>query len=155
MKIDNQPQLDLKTGAIIGAEALMRWNRPGHGAQSPGDFIPVAEETGLIVPMGAWLLMKACGEAATWPEGMRVAVNVSPIQFRYAGFLETVRDSLARSGLDPRRLELEVTEGILIHDTEETLAILAELRAIGVRLAMDDFGTGYASLGYLQKFRFD
>ena len=150
-----QPQLDLKTGTIIGAEALMRWNRPGHGPQSPGDFIPVAEETGLIVPMGAWLLIQACREAATWPQGTRVAVNVSPIQFRYAGFLDTVRRALAASGLDPRRLELEVTEGILIQDTEETLAILAELRAIGVRLAMDDFGTGYASLGYLQKFHFD
>jgi EAL domain-containing protein (putative c-di-GMP-specific phosphodiesterase class I) len=150
-----QPQIDLATGAIIGAEALMRWTRAGHGAVSPADFIPIAEETGLIVPMGAWLLGEACREAATWPARMSVAVNVSPLQFRFAGFLDTVREALARSGLDPRRLELEVTEGILIHDTEETLAILAELRAIGVRLAMDDFGTGYASLGYLRKFRFD
>ena len=101
------------------------------------------------------MLREACREAATWPAGMRVAVNVSPLQFRFAGFLATVRDALAQSSLDPRRLELEVTEGILIHDTEETLAVLAELRAIGVRLAMDDFGTGYASLGYLRKFRFD
>jgi EAL domain-containing protein (putative c-di-GMP-specific phosphodiesterase class I) len=118
-------------------------------------FIPIAEETGLIVPIGAWLLVKACGEATTWPAGMSVAVNVSPLQFRFPGFLDTVRNALALSGLDPRRLELEVTEGVLIRDTEETLAVLADLRALGVRLAMDDFGTGYASLGYLRKFRFD
>jgi EAL domain-containing protein (putative c-di-GMP-specific phosphodiesterase class I) len=155
LELHYQPQIDLATGAIVGAEALMRWTRPGHGATPPGMFIPIAEETGLIVPIGAWLLRKACFEAATWPAGMGVAVNVSPLQFRFAGFLETVRDALAQSGIDPRRLELEVTEGILIHDTDETLAVLAELRAIGVRLAMDDFGTGYASLGYLRKFRFD
>ena len=155
LELHYQPQIDLATGAMIGAEALMRWTRPGHGPVPPAVFIPIAEETGLIVPMGAWLLVEACREAATWPAGMRVAVNVSPLQFRFAGFLATVCEALAQSGLDPRRLELEVTEGILIHDTEETLAVLAELRAIGVRLAMDDFGTGYASLGYLRKFRFD
>ena len=105
--------------------------------------------------MGAWLLGEACRDAASWPDPMHVAVNVSPIQFRLAGFLDTVRGALAQSGLDPRRLELEVTEGILLNDTDETLVILAGLRALGVRLAMDDFGTGYASLGYLQKFRFD
>jgi EAL domain-containing protein (putative c-di-GMP-specific phosphodiesterase class I) len=140
---------------MIGAEALMRWTRPGHGAVPPGVFIPIAEETGRIVSMGAWLLGEACCEAVTWPVAMRVAVNVSPLQIRLAGFLDTVRGALAQSGLDPHRLELEVTEGILIRDTEETLAALSQLRAIGVRLAMDDFGTGYASLGYLQKFRFD
>ena len=150
-----QPQIDLETGAIVGAEALMRWDRPGHGYVPPLDFIPIAEETGLIVPMGAWLLRETCREAATWPQPIRIAVNVSPIQFRDPDFYDIVRDALTRSGLDPRRLELEVTEGILIHDTQETLAILAQLRALGVRLAMDDFGTGYSSLGYLQKFRFD
>ena len=151
LEVHYQPQIDLATGAMIGAEALMRWTRPGHGAVPPNVFIPISEETGLIVSMGAWLLGEACREAATWPAAMRVAVNVSPLQFRLAGFLDTVRGALAQSGLDPHRLELEVTEGILIHDTEETLAVLAELRAIGVRLAMDDFGTGYASLGYLQE----
>jgi diguanylate cyclase (GGDEF)-like protein len=155
LAVHYQPQIDLATGAMIGAEALMRWTRPGHGATPPGVFIPISEETGLIVPMGAWLLGEACREAVTWPTAMSVAVNVSPLQFRLAGFLDTVRRALAQSGLDPHRLELEVTEGILIRDTDETLAVLAELRAIGVRLAMDDFGTGYASLGYLQKFRFD
>jgi diguanylate cyclase (GGDEF)-like protein len=155
LEVHYQPQIDLATGAMVGAEALMRWTRPGHGATPPGVFIPIAEETGLIVPMGAWLLGEACREAVTWPAAMRVAVNVSPLQVRVAGFLDTVRGALAQTGLDPHRLELEVTEGILIRDTEETLAVLSQLRAIGVRLAMDDFGTGYASLGYLQKIRFD
>jgi EAL domain-containing protein (putative c-di-GMP-specific phosphodiesterase class I) len=140
---------------MVGAEALMRWTRPGHGPVPPGVFIPICEETGLIVSMGAWLLGEACREAVTWPAAMRAAVNVSPLQIRLAGFLDTVRGALAQSGLDPHRLELEVTEGILIRDTDETLAALSQLRTIGVRLAMDDFGTGYASLGYLRKFRFD
>jgi diguanylate cyclase (GGDEF)-like protein len=155
LEVHYQPQIDLATGAMVGAEALMRWTRPGHGAVPPGVFIPISEETGLIVSMGTWLLGEACREAVTWPAAMRVAVNVSPLQIRIAGFLDAVRGALAQSGLDPHRLELEVTEGILIRDTEETLAVLSQLRAIGVRLVMDDFGTGYASLGYLQKFRFD
>jgi diguanylate cyclase (GGDEF)-like protein len=155
LSVHYQPQIDIATGAIIGAEALMRWDRPGHGSVPPVLFIPVAEETGLIVPMGAWLMREACLAATRWPQGMRIAVNVSPVQFRYAGFLDTVRSVLAETSLDPKRLELEVTEGILMHDTDDTLVSLAELRRLGVRLAMDDFGTGYASLGYLQKFRFD
>ena len=155
LEVHYQPQIDLVTGAMIGAEALMRWTRPDHGAVPPNVFIPISEETGLIVSMGAWLLGEACREATTWPAAMRVAVNVSPLQLRLADFLGTVRGALAQSGLDPHRLELEVTEGILIHDTKETLTVLAELRAIGVRLALDDFGTGYSSLGYLRKFRFD
>jgi EAL domain-containing protein (putative c-di-GMP-specific phosphodiesterase class I) len=153
--VNYQPQIDVTSGQIVGAEALMRWTRPGHGAVSPTLFIPVAEETGLIVEMGAWLLGTACCEAARWPAHVHVAVNVSPVQFRLVGFLDVVRQAIARSGLDPQRLELEVTEGILLNDTDETLVILKNLRALGVRLAMDDFGTGYASLGYLQKFRFD
>jgi diguanylate cyclase (GGDEF)-like protein len=155
LAVHYQPQFDLATGAMIGAEALMRWTRSDQQPVSPDIFIPIAEETGLIVPLGAWLLRDACREAAAWPLPMPVAVNVSMVQFRLPGFLDTVRGALAQSGLDPHRLELEVTERILIEDAEDTLAILAELRAIGVRLAMDDFGTGYASLGYLQKFRFD
>ena len=150
-----QPQVDVASFRVIGTEALIRWERPGHGLVPPNQFIPIAEDTGLIVPMGAWLLRTACKEASDWPTPIRIAVNVSPVQFRYAGFLETVRDALAVTGLHPNRLELEVTEGVLLNDTEETLAILSELRSLGVRLAMDDFGTGYASLGYLQKFRFD
>jgi diguanylate cyclase (GGDEF)-like protein len=150
-----QPQLDIASGEIIGIEALMRWTRPDHGAVSPADFIPVAEETGLIVSLGAWMLGEACREAAAWSVPWPIAVNVSPIQFRVEGYVDSVRDALAGSGLDPRRLELEITEGVLLKDTEGTLLILQQLRALGVRLALDDFGTGYSSLGYLQKFRFD
>ena len=155
LAVHYQPQIDVASGEIVGAEALMRWTRPGHGAVSPVVFIPVAEETGLIVPLGAWLLGEACREAATWPVPWHVAVNVSPVQFRNDGFLDSVRLALAQSGLDPQRLELEITEGVLLRDTEETLVTLEQLRALGVRLALDDFGTGYASLGYLLKFRFD
>jgi EAL domain-containing protein (putative c-di-GMP-specific phosphodiesterase class I) len=155
LAVHYQPQIDVASGEIVGAEALMRWTRPAHGAVSPVVFIPVAEETGLIVPLGAWLLGEACREAATWPVPWHVAVNVSPLQFRNDGFLDSVRLALAQSGLDPQRLELEITEGVLLRDTEETLVTLEQLRALGVRLALDDFGTGYASLGYLLKFRFD
>jgi diguanylate cyclase (GGDEF)-like protein len=155
LAVHYQPQIDVASGAIVGAEALMRWTRPGHGNVPPGVFIPVAEETGQIVGLGAWLLGEACREAAAWPVPMHVAVNVSPLQFRVVSFVDTVRAALAQSGLDPHRLELEITEGVLLSDTEETLVTLEQLRALGVRLALDDFGTGYASLGYLQKFRFD
>jgi EAL domain-containing protein (putative c-di-GMP-specific phosphodiesterase class I) len=155
LAVHYQPQVDVASGEIVGAEALMRWTRPGHGAVSPAVFIPVAEETGLIVPLGAWLLGEACREAAAWPVPWHVAVNVSPVQFRNDGFLDSVRFTLAQSGLDPQRLELEITEGVLLRDTDETLVTLEQLRALGVRLALDDFGTGYASLGYLLKFRFD
>jgi diguanylate cyclase (GGDEF)-like protein len=155
LAVHYQPQIDLASGQIVGTEALMRWTRPGHGAVSPAVFIPVAEETGLIVSLGAWLLGEACREAQAWPVAWHVAVNVSPLQFRVEGFLDSIRGALAQSGLDPQRLELEITEGVLLNDTEDTLMILEQLRALGVRLALDDFGTGYASLGYLQKFRFD
>jgi diguanylate cyclase (GGDEF)-like protein len=155
LAVHYQPQIDVASGKIVGAEALMRWTRPGHGAVSPAVFIPVAEATGQIISLGAWLLGEACREAASWPIPWRVAVNVSPLQFRVDGFLDSVLGALAQSGLDPQRLELEITEGVLLNDTEETLMILEQLRSLGVRLALDDFGTGYASLGYLQKFRFD
>jgi diguanylate cyclase (GGDEF)-like protein len=155
LAVHYQPQIDVASGEIVGAEALMRWTRPGHGAVSPAVFIPVAEETGQIVSLGAWLLGEACHEAAAWPGPWHVAVNVSPVQFRVDGFVDSVRGALAQSGLDARRLELEITEGILLSDTKQTLVTLEQLRALGVRLALDDFGTGYASLGYLQKFRFD
>ena len=155
LAIHYQPQIELATGKILGAEALMRWIRAGEVQAPPETFIPVAEENGLIGKIGAWLLQAACRDAAGWPASMTVAVNISPVQFRLSGFLGSVRAALAETGLDPRRLELEITEGVLLNDTEETLAILGKLRAIGVRLAMDDFGTGNSSLGYLQKFRFD
>jgi diguanylate cyclase (GGDEF)-like protein len=155
LAVHYQPQINVASGEIVGAEALMRWTRPGHGAVSPAVFIPVAEETGQIVSLGAWLLGEACREAAAWPIPWHVAVNVSPVQFRVDGFVDSVRGALVQSGLDAHRLELEITEGILLTDTEQTLVTLEQLRALGVRLALDDFGTGYASLGYLQKFRFD
>ena len=153
--LNYQPQIDAVSGAILGAEALMRWNRPGEGEISPAVFIPIAEETGLIGMLGVWLLHEACREANSWAKPISIAINISPVQFRQGNFTETVRTALGEFGLDPARLELEVTEGILLNDTDETLAILATLRDMGVRIAMDDFGTGYASLGYLQKFRFD
>ncbi len=150
-----QPQVDLLTGDVTGAEALVRWNRPGHGFTQPGEFIGLAEETRLIVPLGAWVLAEACRRAASWPGDARIAVNVSPIQLRNSDFCQTVAETLVLSGLAPSRLELEVTESVLMHNTEAVLGTLRRLHEMGVRLAMDDFGTGYSSLGYLQKFRFD
>ena len=150
-----QPQVSLRTGEILGAEALLRWTCPRQGAVPPSVFIPIAEETGLIVPLGAWLLHTACQEASRWPGDLLIAVNVSPVQLRDPGFIETIEAALGASGLDPGRLELEVTEGVLLQEGEQTSIVLEALRALGVKLALDDFGTGYASLGYLQQFRFD
>ncbi len=150
-----QPSVALPTGAIAGTEALMRWTHPTMGAVPPTVFIPVAEETGLIGPLGLWLLDEACREAASWVLPIRVAINVSPVQFRTPGFVGHVQQALARTGLAPARLELEITEGVLMRDTAETLATLAALREIGTRIVLDDFGTGYASLAYLQTFTFD
>jgi EAL domain-containing protein (putative c-di-GMP-specific phosphodiesterase class I) len=122
----------------------------------PADFIPIAEETGLIVPIGAWVLRRACADAAAWPGEPKVAVNLSPVQSRRgADLVAVVRDALRVSGLPPGRLELEITEGLLLHDTEAALLTLTELRALGCSIAMDDFGTGYSSLGYLWRFPFD
>ncbi len=154
-RLSYQPQFDLIDHHIFGAEALIRWLHPQRGEMRPDEFIPLAEETGLIVQIGEWALREACREAATWPQPLRIAVNVSPVQFRRPGFVETVRAALAETGLERGRLELEVTEGVLLSDTEETLDILGRLRALGASIAMDDFGTGYSSLGYLQKFPFD
>jgi diguanylate cyclase (GGDEF)-like protein len=150
-----QPQIDLLTGALLGAEALLRWNRPGHGMVPPDRFIGLAEETGLIVPIGLWVLREASRRATTWPKHLGIAVNVSPVQLRHAGLCQAVTDVIHETGITPSRLELEVTEGVLMRDTVETLATLQRLRNLGTKLAMDDFGTGYSSLGYLQKFRFD
>jgi diguanylate cyclase (GGDEF)-like protein len=150
-----QPQVDMVTGHMIGAEALLRWNRPGHGPVPPDRFISLAEDTGLIVPIGLWVLREACRRATTWPERIGIAVNVSPVQLRHVGFCQSVLDTIRESGITPGRLELELTEGVLMQDTKETLATLQRLRDLGIKFAMDDFGTGYSSLGYLQKFRFD
>ena len=150
-----QPLFNTKTQQITAFEALIRWHHPVRGLIPPLDFIPLAEETGLIVPVGEWVMYKACEQAARWPSQARVAVNLSPAQFRGKALLSTVSSALARAGLAAERLELEITETILLQDSEATLATLHDLRALGVRISMDDFGTGYSSLSYLRKFPFD
>ena len=150
-----QPVVDLASGTIGGFEALMRWDHPARGAIPPSEFIPLAEETGQIVRLGAWALREACRQAAAWPPGVRVGVNVSTMQFREDGLEEAVVDALTASGLAPDRLELEVTESVLVHDAEGVVACLRRLRTRGVRIALDDFGTGYSSLSYLRRFPFD
>ena len=150
-----QPIIDLRNNEISGFEALIRWPHSERGIVSPGKFIPLAEEIGLIVPLGEWVLRTACATAAKWPEHIRICVNLSPVQFKNKGLVQVVVGALAASGLLPGRLELEITETTLLTDTEETLAILHHLRELGVRIAMDDFGTGYSSLSYLQTFPFD
>jgi len=150
-----QPLLNLTSNRICGFEALMRWHHPTRGLVSPAEFIPVAEEIGLIVPLGEWAMNQACMEAAGWPEGVKVAVNLSPVQFRSGTLAHAVIDVLHRSGLSARRLELEITESVLLQNNKTTLATLHDLRDLGVRIAMDDFGTGYSSLSYLRSFPFD
>ncbi|MBB3948913.1 putative bifunctional diguanylate cyclase/phosphodiesterase [Aureimonas jatrophae] len=150
-----QPIVELASGRVVACEALMRWPVEGKGFVSPAEFIPLAEQMGLIVPMGAWAIRQACLDAAAWPFDADVAVNVSAIQFRDPDDLvRSVEIALADSGLDPARLELEVTESLLIDDADETLAAMRRLRALGVKLALDDFGTGYASIGYLARYPF-
>jgi diguanylate cyclase (GGDEF)-like protein len=150
-----QPLVDARSGRITAAEALVRWRQPARGLVSPADFIPLAEETGLIGPLGQWVLRTACVQAARWPSQIRVAVNLSPAQFRDLRLAETVKAALTASGLAADRLELEITEGVLLADEERTLATLNRLRAAGVCISMDDFGTGYSSLSYLRRFPFD
>jgi diguanylate cyclase (GGDEF)-like protein/PAS domain S-box-containing protein len=150
-----QPLVDLSTGRITGFEALVRWPHPERGMISPADFIPVAEETGLINPLGGLMLRRACMDAAQWPDDVRVAVNLSPLQFRVGNLLSLVTDALKHSGLPARRLELEITETLLLEKSSQVLATLHALRALGVRISMDDFGTGYSSLSYLRSFPFD
>ena len=150
-----QPLVDLSSGRITGLEALVRWPHPERGMISPGEFIPVAEETGLINPLGSLMLHRACMDAAQWPDDVRVAVNLSPLQFRTGNLLALVTDALRQSGLPARRLELEITETLLLEKSSQVLATLHALRALGVRMSMDDFGTGYSSLSYLRSFPFD
>jgi diguanylate cyclase (GGDEF)-like protein/PAS domain S-box-containing protein len=150
-----QPLIDLKTGQITGFEALVRWQSPERGFVSPGEFIPIAEETALINPIGGLVLRRACAEAARWPDPVRIAVNLSPLQFRTGNLLAMVMDALNQSGLPAKRLELEITETLLMDKGDQVLATLHALRALGVHISMDDFGTGYSSLSYLRSFPFD
>jgi EAL domain-containing protein (putative c-di-GMP-specific phosphodiesterase class I) len=155
LEVHYQPCLGLQSDEISGCEALVRWRHPQRGMISPAEFIPIAEETGLINQLGEWVLTTACAEATTWPDAIRLAVNVSPVQFKSGTLALKVIAALAATGLAADRLELEITEAVLIRDDEAALAILHQLRAIGVRIALDDFGTGYSSLSYLQRFPFD
>jgi diguanylate cyclase (GGDEF)-like protein len=153
-----QPLIDLGTGRVTGAEALLRWPQPDHHIVSPADFIPVAEETGLIVPLGEWVLRQACAQARAWQAqapGLRIAVNLSPRQFRQKDLVTTVAQVLRDTGLAPHLLELELTEGMLMHHADDTVHTLARLGEMGVHLAIDDFGTGYSSLSYLKRFPID
>ncbi|WP_409190749.1 putative bifunctional diguanylate cyclase/phosphodiesterase [Bradyrhizobium sp. RDM4] len=150
-----QPIVKADVPEISGFEALIRWRHPQRGLVAPNDFIPLAEEIGLIVPVGEWVIRQACATASRWPNHLHVAVNISAAQFRHPGLTEVIVGALAASRLDPRRLEIEITESVLLQDRDATLATLHQLRALGIRIAMDDFGTGYSSLTYLQCFPFD
>jgi predicted signal transduction protein with EAL and GGDEF domain len=150
-----QPLVNIGADRISGFESLLRWQHPDKGMISPAEFIPIAEDIGLIVPLGEWVLREACAEASKWPDDVKVAVNLSPVQFRSRNLVQAVISALAHSGLSPLRLELEITESVFLAETEANLAILHQLRELGVRISMDDFGTGYSSLSYLRSFPFD
>jgi EAL domain-containing protein (putative c-di-GMP-specific phosphodiesterase class I) len=161
MILQYQPIVSLDTGSVIGMEALVRWRHLDRGLMYPGQFIPLAEETGLIVGIGEWILREACRQAKAWDAKwdpdvpLSLTVNISGQQLKHAGVVDVVRRALARSGLRPHDLVLEITESVLMQDTETMLDRLTELKAVGVRLAIDDFGTGYSSLSYLQRFPID
>jgi diguanylate cyclase (GGDEF)-like protein/PAS domain S-box-containing protein len=155
LEVHYQPQANTQDGRITGFEALVRWRHPRRGLVPPAEFIPLAEESGLIVPIGEWVLRTACAAAASWPADLRLCVNLSPVQFSRCDLPRLIEDVLSTQRLSPERLELEITEGVLIKETEHVLATLQRLKALGVRIAMDDFGTGYSSLNYLQRFPFD
>jgi diguanylate cyclase (GGDEF)-like protein len=154
-KLFYQPLVNLQTQRVTSFEALMRWNHPERGPVSPSEFIPVAEEMGLIIQLGEWALRQACSEAIHWPDKICVSVNLSPLQFSKGNLVSTVISALASSGLPASRLELEITESVLLEKSERNIAILNQLRDLGVRISMDDFGTGYSSIGYLRSFPFD
>jgi predicted signal transduction protein with EAL and GGDEF domain len=149
-----QPLVELRTGRVTTCEALLRWSHPTRGMVPPSVFIPIAEETGLIIALGEWALHHACLEAVKWPKSVKVAVNLSPVQFRDRGLALQVVSALAKSGLPAQRLELEVTERLLLEDSDGTLAVMEQLKNLGVGISLDDFGTGYSSLNYLRTFPF-
>ena len=155
LSVEYQPLVDLLHCTVSGFEALVRWNHPVRGAIPPSEFIPLAEETGLIEAIGEFVLRQACEAAMSWPQEMGIAVNLSPVQLRSPRLLAAMEATLHLTGLAPRRLELEVTETAILHDTEANLTALTALRRLGVHFALDDFGTGYSSLSYLRRFPFD
>ncbi len=155
MEIFYQPLFDLRRGQVSGFEALLRWRHPDRGMIPPGRFIPIAEDLRLIGPIGEWVLRKACGDAISWPDHVRVAVNLSPMQFRAENLVPAVERALQLSHLPAHRLEIEITESALLQNNDRVVATLHQLRALGVRIALDDFGTGYSSLSYLRSFPFD
>jgi EAL domain-containing protein (putative c-di-GMP-specific phosphodiesterase class I) len=150
-----QPIIQLDDDGLGGFEALIRWRHPQRGLIPPMDFIPVAEETGLIVPIGEWVLREACRTAAQWPQHLKIAVNLSVCQFRHNSLLASVVSALDESGLRPGRLEIEITESVFLADVEQSLPLLRALKELGIRIAIDDFGTGYSSFSYLRAFAFD
>src|SRR5690606_27122155 len=155
LQLHYQPLHACSNNALIGFEALLRWQHPERGAISPADFIPIAEESGLIVPLSRWVLATACRDARHWPSHLGVAVNLSPVQFRQPTLTDDILETLAQSGLPAQRLELEITEGVLMENTGQTLDTLRALKQAGIRISLDDFGTGFSSLSYLQRFPFD
>jgi len=155
LELHYQPIIDLRRNVITGFEALARWRHPVKGLVPPAVFIPVAEDSGLILPLGRWALAEACRQAAQWPEALKVAVNLSPVQFSVPNLHETIESLLAETNLAPHRLELEITERLFMEESEKTLSTLHRLKELGVRISMDDFGTGYSSLSYLRSFPFD
>ena len=154
LQVYYQPLVDLQTGRITTCEALLRWQHPERGYISPTEFVPIAEETGLINSIGEWVLQRACQDAVTWPKDTKVAVNMSPVQFRDRSLGARVVSALAKSGLPAQNLDLEITERVLMEESDNTLYTMEQLKVLGVRISLDDFGTGYSSLNYLRKYPF-
>ncbi|MFC0810344.1 putative bifunctional diguanylate cyclase/phosphodiesterase, partial [Ensifer sp. P24N7] len=155
MELHYQPLINLYTRQVTTCEALVRWAHPEKGQVSPAEFIPIAEETGLILPLGEWILWKACSEAATWPSQVSVAVNLSPLQFRDQRLPAVIADILEKTGLESSRLQIEVTESVLLDETDANIQTLQEIRKLGAKIVMDDFGTGYSSLGSFDNIKGD
>ncbi|MFD1959806.1 EAL domain-containing protein [Novosphingobium panipatense] len=155
LELHYQPQVRTATSAVTGYEALLRWKHPLHGYISPAKFVPVAEDAGLVAQIGEWALRTACQDLANWPEAVRVAVNISPLQFANPALPAIVTSAVAAAGINPGQLELEITESVFLSDEKATEAMFGALKGLGVRLALDDFGTGYSSLGYLKRAPFD